>query len=202
MASKIIVDQLEKTGGALTALTLPVANATANQYIKNDGAGALSWATLPSSGLFSGYAIFEDQKANTVAGGTFTSGAWRTRDLNTTIANTDTTNITLGTNEFTLLAGNYLIKWFATADQVDLHLSSLYDVTGAAYIEYGSTEDLGDAMQITNKSIGATRVTPSGSNVYEIRHNNETTKATIGFGAGASFGFVNSYCLVEIYKEA
>ena len=48
MASKIIVDQLEKSG--LTALTLPTGNATANQYIKNDGAGALSWATLPSSG--------------------------------------------------------------------------------------------------------------------------------------------------------
>ena len=46
MASKIIVDQLEKTGGTLTALTLPSANGTANQYIKNDGAGALSWATL------------------------------------------------------------------------------------------------------------------------------------------------------------
>ena len=45
MASKIIVDQLEKTGGALTALTLPVANATANQHLKNDGAGALSWVT-------------------------------------------------------------------------------------------------------------------------------------------------------------
>ena len=48
MASKIIVDQLQKSG--YTALTLPSANATANQYIKNDGAGALSWATLPESG--------------------------------------------------------------------------------------------------------------------------------------------------------
>ena len=48
MASKIIVDQLEKSG--LTALTLPTGNATANQYIKNDGAGALSWATLPGGG--------------------------------------------------------------------------------------------------------------------------------------------------------
>jgi hypothetical protein len=48
MASKIIVDQLEKSG--YTTLTLPSANATANQYIKNDGAGALSWATLPASG--------------------------------------------------------------------------------------------------------------------------------------------------------
>jgi hypothetical protein len=48
MASKIIVDQLEKSG--FTTLTLPSANATANQYIKNDGAGALSWATLPAGG--------------------------------------------------------------------------------------------------------------------------------------------------------
>ena len=51
MASKIIVDQLEKTGGALTALTLPVANATANQILKNDGAGALSWTAQPTAGL-------------------------------------------------------------------------------------------------------------------------------------------------------
>ena len=51
MASKIIVDQLEKTGGALAALTLPVANATANQVLKNDGAGALSWSTPASAGL-------------------------------------------------------------------------------------------------------------------------------------------------------
>ena len=44
MASKIIVDQLEKTGGALTALTLPSANATANQVLQNDGSGNLSWS--------------------------------------------------------------------------------------------------------------------------------------------------------------
>ena len=43
MASKIIVDQLEKTGGTLTALTLPSANATANQLLQNNGSGALSW---------------------------------------------------------------------------------------------------------------------------------------------------------------
>lgn len=51
MASKIIVDQLEKTGGSLTALTLPLANATANQILKNDGAGALSWSTPAAAGL-------------------------------------------------------------------------------------------------------------------------------------------------------
>ena len=51
MASKIIVDQLEKTGGTLTALTLPSANGTANQYLKNDGSGGLGWVTPPAEGL-------------------------------------------------------------------------------------------------------------------------------------------------------
>jgi hypothetical protein len=45
MASTLIVDQLQKTGGSLTALTLPVANASASEFLQNDGAGALSWAS-------------------------------------------------------------------------------------------------------------------------------------------------------------
>ena len=44
MASKIIVDQIEKTGGSLTALTLPTGNASAGQVLQNDGSGNLSWA--------------------------------------------------------------------------------------------------------------------------------------------------------------
>ena len=42
MASTLIVDQLQKTGGSTTALTLPTSNASANEFLKNDGAGALS----------------------------------------------------------------------------------------------------------------------------------------------------------------
>jgi len=45
MASKIIVDQLQKTGGSTTALTLPTSNASASEFLQNDGAGALSWAS-------------------------------------------------------------------------------------------------------------------------------------------------------------
>ena len=56
MASKIIVDQLEKTGGALTALTLPVANASANEFLQNNGAGALSWAA--STGGLAGMKVY------------------------------------------------------------------------------------------------------------------------------------------------
>ena len=48
MASKIIVDQLEKTGGTLTALTLPSSNASASEFLQNDGSGNLTWATPPA----------------------------------------------------------------------------------------------------------------------------------------------------------
>ena len=48
MASKIIVDQLEKTGGLLTPLTLPSANGTVGQYLKNDGSGVLGWVAPPT----------------------------------------------------------------------------------------------------------------------------------------------------------
>ena len=45
MASTLIVDQLQKTGGSTTALTLPTSNASASEFLQNDGAGALSWAS-------------------------------------------------------------------------------------------------------------------------------------------------------------
>ena len=56
MASKIILDQIEKTGGSLTALTLPTSNASASEFLQNDGAGALSWAS--ASAGFNSVQIF------------------------------------------------------------------------------------------------------------------------------------------------
>jgi len=151
-------------------------------------------------GLFSSYAVIEDQKTSGTNGGTFTSGDWRTRDLNTEVTDPDGI-VSISANQFTLAAGSYLIKWFATAKDVNSHKSALYDITGTAYIDYGSTEDTHDTITITNKSIGSTRVTPSGSNVYEIRHQCETTDTDEGFGKATGWA-VESYCLVEIYKEA
>tara|TARA_B100000809_G_C15031340_1_gene492082 strand:+ start:287 stop:1180 length:894 start_codon:yes stop_codon:yes gene_type:complete len=49
MVAKLVLDQLEKTGGALTALTLPVANATASQYLQNNGSGVLNWSTVTAA---------------------------------------------------------------------------------------------------------------------------------------------------------
>jgi hypothetical protein len=50
MASTLIVDQIQKTGGSTTALTLPTSNASADEFLQNDGAGALSWASAAAGG--------------------------------------------------------------------------------------------------------------------------------------------------------
>ena len=208
MASKIIVDQLEKTGGTLAALTLPVANATANQYLQDNGSGVLSWSTV-NSPAFTSYAVIVDEKALGTVGGTFTTGAWRTRDLQTKVTDEDVI-VTIATNAFTLTTGSYLIRWSAPALWAGSHQTRLYDVTGTAGVGTGSSEYSapvpggypGSINQVLNRSVGSARVNISGaSNVYTIEHRCSTTTSSEGWGVAGSFG-VEVYTIVEIYKEA
>jgi len=171
-------------------------------------ATAPSWVAA-AGGLFSAFAIICDQKTAGTAGGTFTSGAWQTRDLDTEI--TDTSDIVaISSDQFTLGVGNYLVKWSAPACHVQEHQTRLYDVTGTAVIISGSSENaenvaagyVGTQNQITNKSIGFARVTPSGDNIYRIEHRCADTQATYGFGMAGNFSELERYTMVEIYKEA
>jgi hypothetical protein len=66
--SKIIVDAIQKTGGA--ALTIPAADGSAGQFLKTDGSATLSFATetttdatkLPlAGGTMTGATVFGDQ---------------------------------------------------------------------------------------------------------------------------------------------
>jgi len=177
---------------------------SANQILKTDGSGNLSW-TADSGGLFASYAIIADQKSDTTAGGTFTTGAWRTRDLQTEIADSDGI-VSIATNQFTLAAGSYLIEWSAPALNVSKHQSRLYDVTGTAVVEIGSSEFtpapvIHSGGNVQNRSFGSARVSPSGSNAYRIEHNCSVTVATIGFGQAASLGG-EQYTMVKIFKES
>lgn len=157
-----------------------------------------------SSGPFVSYAAICNEQPSGTQGGTFTSGAWRVRDLNTEIADPDGI-VSISSNQFTLGAGSYFIKWSATGFRTQRHKSALYDVTGAAYINYGDTMwGLAYDGEVSVSS-GMGRVTPSGTNVYEIHHQCETTSTTYGLGiaGGADTGSVpEKYTFVEIYKEA
>lgn len=204
MASKIIVDQLQTTSLALNALTLPASNATANQYLQDNGSGVLSWATI-NTPAFTSYAVIVDEKVSGTAGGTCTSGSWQTRDLQTMV-DPDTIVTSLIANEFKLVAGNYLITWSCPAYAVDRNQSRLHDVTSTIY--YHGTSIMGPGPTVTyradtNLSIGTARVTPSVTTAYRIEHQSGDTLATNGFGYPTGFtSTIEVYTQVQILKEA
>ena len=163
--------------------------------------------TAPKIGskTFTSYALICDSKGNTTDGGTFTSGAWRTRDLNQEISDEDSI-VSISSNQFTLAAGSYLIKWKCPALKVEHHVTKLILITGsvssftekAGSSSYSAT---GDVVQ--NESFGVARVTLTGSGAFEIQHYGETTKSTDGFGQPANgYASESIYTTVEIYKEA
>ena len=151
-------------------------------------------------GKFASYAIIADQKSQDTDGGTFTTGDWRTRDLNTELADPDSI-VSISSNQFTLAAGSYLIEWSCPALRVGRHQSRLYDITGSASIQHGKStvsDTGGDGDQ--NDSDGAARITISANNTYEIQHRCSSTYSSTGLGNGADMG-AEIYTLVKIHKE-
>ena len=179
---------------------------TANLVLASDG--GITFAKT----MFASYAIICERQDSTTDGGDFTTNAWRTRDLNHEIADPDGI-VSISSSQFTLQAGNYLIKWRAPAYHVDRHVTRLYDVTNTALKEYGSAQIATAADNVSNQSDGIARVTPTGATVYEIQHACQTTKTSNGFGvasetnaagdhaSGTTEGY-SIFTIVEIYKEA
>ena len=143
-------------------------------------------------------AVLVDEKTEDTNGGTFTQGAWRTRDLNTEVSDPDGI-VTLSSNQFTLGAGTYLIAWECPCYRVDFNKSRLYDITGSAVIESGMSNYSEDTGQYHGISIGSTVVTITASNVYEIQHFCSVTRNNDGFGVRGSVG-VERYTRVTITK--
>jgi len=184
------------TAGSNT-LVLPNGNGTSGQYLQTNGSGALSWQTVTVPDAIS-VARITDSKASGTSGGTFTSGAWRTRDLNTIEDDPDSI-VTLASNQFTLGAGTYLIQWSAPAIKAGSHKTQLWDVTGSTDLAKGTSEYTASADSIQTQSFGFDIVTLTASNTFEIQHRTAITHATNGFGVPSSMA-AEKYAMVTIFK--
>ena len=154
-------------------------------------------------GLFASYAIIRDEKSN-ADGGTFTSGDWRTRDLNTEVVDADGI-VSISSNQFTLQAGSYLIKAVTPAYESAFHQNRLYNITDSSVVDTGSSAYTKVSSYVQTNSILISRFTIASAKVFEVQHRCETTKASQGFGVRSSAGFTTAadiYTIVEIYKES
>ena len=145
----------------------------------------------------------QDRRSSGTQGGTFTSGAWRTRTLQT--KPTDEIGSTLSSNQFTLPSGTYFLQAFVAGFRVDNHRSILYNITDTADTLTGSTERSDATSDTTTHSKIFGRFTISDTKTFEIRSYCQTTAATNGFGeeGGANAGSKDEvYIDVMIWKVA
>jgi hypothetical protein len=180
-----------------------VAAAAANKVYVSDGAGSGAWTATSTFNPFSNALLHvRDEKPSGTSGGTFTSGSYQTRTLNTTKTN-EISGASLASNQITLPAGTYWCEASAMASLVNTHKAKLYNVTDASDILIGTSGyNSQTAAYAYDRSFVTGRFTLAASKVIELRHRCSVTRATDGFGVAVSFGDVEVYAEAMIWKIA
>lgn len=149
------------------------------------------------------YILIRDEKAQNTAGGTFTSGAWRTRDLNTEVVDTGSL-ASVASNQITLNAGTYVIRASAPAYSVNSHQTRLQNVTDASTVLIGTSEynRAGTGPDYpSGRSWIIGRFTIASSKTFEVQHQAVTTGTTSGFGVAGNLT-TEVYTVVELWRVA
>jgi hypothetical protein len=146
-----------------------------------------------------GIMIVRDEKSSGTDGGTFTSGAWRTRTLNDVTFNT-IAGASLGSDQITLPAGTYLVTASAPAYNVNSHILKLANITDTSDQIIGSVENAASTDESITRSVIDDSFVLAGEKVFELQHQCDTTRASRGFGLPAAFSVVEVYAKIKIEK--
>jgi hypothetical protein len=186
------------TSGAPTRL----AKGTAGQVLTmNAGATTPEWADAGGGGG-EDYVLIQHQETQGTNGGTFTSGSWQTRTMNTEVVDTGS-NASISSNQITLVAGTYRFRCWAGAMGVKNHQTRLRNTSDSTTVAQGSTEysfESSGWYPSTHSEVTG-RFTIASSKTFELQHQCNTTRSTYGFGIDANFG-TEVYAQCEFWKEA
>lgn len=164
------------------------------------GDGSTAWASLVYWISPMGCVIIKDVKNSGVGGGTFTSGAWRTRTLNTTDLNTIGGGYSLSSNQFTLPAGAYICEASAPVYRVDNHKARLRNVTDGTDTIIGQTHYADATSLVHNVALLIGSFTIASPKTFELQHRCNTTSATHGFGNSTGYGVSEIFTQVKLWK--
>ncbi len=144
---------------------------------------------------------FADEKTLGTSGGTFTSGAWRTRDLQTEIADTNLL-ASVAANQITLEQGDYWVRASAPAYRVGGHLLRLQNITDGSTLLRGENAfaQTGATGSVTPALLSG-RITLPTSKLLELQHQCAVTKITNGFGGQTSLGTIERYAQIEFVRR-
>jgi hypothetical protein len=151
------------------------------------------------TGIASTFFIVQETQASGTDGGTFTSGAWRTRDLNT-VQHNSVSGASLASKRVTLPAGTYRVRGGAFAFRVNSNAARLYSITASATLLIGSSNYAysSDNGYVESAVVGI--FTLGATTVIELQHDCETTFSDRGFGDSGDTGERELYAHLEIEK--
>jgi hypothetical protein len=153
------------------------------------------------SATLNDYINIQDQKTKGTDGGTFTTGAWRTRDLNTEQSDTGG-HASVASNQITLASGTYICRIIAPAFSVNEHVAKLYNITDTADVLIGTSAYARQSTGLGfSHSIISGKFTISGSKVLEVQHISANTISTNGFGTQTNLA-AETYTVAEFWKVA
>ncbi|MER9018905.1 hypothetical protein [Mesorhizobium sp. M0898] len=142
-------------------------------------------------------AVFVDQKTTGTGGGTFTLGAWRTRDLNTKLLDPGSL-ITVSANTFVSTIAGW-VEWSAPAKGVQGNKTRLYNVTDSTVAGVGSTAWNDTSPDSGSLSVGSCAVV--AGKTYRLEHQSSSTRAD-GFGVASGFSEVEIYTRISFWRTA
>jgi hypothetical protein len=150
---------------------------------------------------FQDMAIFSETQASGTDGGTFTSGSYVKRTLNTTVVN-NITGCSIAASVITLPAGTYQVFASAPGFACNSHKTRLRNTTAGTDIVIGANAHASssDATQ-TVSQIQALFTIAVSTNI-ELQHRCGTTKATNGLGVASTFGDSEVYSQITIARVA
>lgn len=150
------------------------------------------------------YVCVQDQKTSGTAGGTFTSGSWQQRTLNTIAYDTSSISSLLS-NTITLAIGTYQFRVRAPGFYCEQHQARItvtWNSGGNVSVIYGTSEKsaagLSSGLVTSSEVVGQFTITTSGTVIVE--HRCGTTRATDGLGYAGSFGAIEVYTIAEFWR--
>ena len=172
-------------------------NGSGTLYFTSAGVSIYFPSAVTSTVTTPTFAIFTEEQPSATAGGTFSSGSYVKRALNTTRIN-EITGCSIASSVITLTAGTYLFTAQAGASSVNAHQARLQDTTNST--SYYGTSAYSPTDNTDSDSFVSAKLTIAGSTNFELQSICETTRASTGFGQPGNFGNVNVFAQITIEK--
>jgi hypothetical protein len=196
-ATGIVTTSIEGTN-VCTGLVLQGTSTIVSGYADSDtlimrynssGIVDTTWGTngiINQPGKVNLFTTLWEQQSTGTNGGTFTSGAWQTRTLNSITALSN--GVTLSSNQFTLNPGLYVVNIGAPAYKVANHQIRLQNITDGVTTLMGTSGYSPTTGGSVTHSYISGQIAVSKPTVFEVQHMCTTTRTNDGFGIASGFG--------------